>query len=68
MLVEERKLSYGLGTFSVTVVKDPLEGEESPVVSLWVFEGSSIVLMPSLLQTWIRKLSLDDTVLLPFPR
>lgn len=49
------------------MVKDPLGGEESPVVSLWVLEGSSVVLMPSLLQTWIRKLSLDDTGLLPFP-
>lgn len=49
------------------MVRDPLEGEESPVVSLGVLEGSSVVLMPSLLQTWIRKLSLDDTALLPFP-
>lgn len=65
--MEERKLSCVFGNFSVTVVKDPLGGEESPVVSLWVLEGSSVVLMPSLLQTWIRKLSLDDTGLLPFP-
>lgn len=40
-----------LGTSLVTVVKCPLEGEESPVISLEVFVGSSADLMPGLLQT-----------------
>lgn len=51
MLAEERELSCVFGNFTVTVVKEPLEGGESPVISLWVFEGSSVVLMPRLLQT-----------------
>lgn len=60
MLVEERKLRCVFEKFISNTGKIPLEGEESPVISLEVF-------VPSLLQTWIRKLYLADTVLLLCP-
>lgn len=50
MLVEERRLRCIFEQSISNSGEIPLEGEESPVVSLEVFG-------PSLLQTWIRKLS-----------
>lgn len=60
MLLEEGKLRCVFGSFISSSGKVPQEGKESPVISLEVF-------VPSLLQTWIRKLILDDTMLLLFP-
>lgn len=59
MPVEERQLRCVFGSFISSSDKVSLKGEESPVISLEMFALS-------LLQTWIRKLSLDNTVLLLF--
>lgn len=58
---EERKPRGVFGSFVSSSGKVSLEGEESPVISLEMF-------VLSLLQTWIRKPSLDDPVLLLFPQ
>lgn len=58
---EGRKLRRVFGSFISSSGEVSLEGEESPVISLEMFVLSQ-------LQTWIRKPSLDDPVLLLFPQ